>query len=73
MKNESSSLSNSGSAGAPILISPTTILRKNIIGALHMPTSILLQEYQDGEQIAGRIYIIWGKPDEIESHPTGGT
>ena len=21
----------------------------------------------------GRIYIIWGKPDEIESHPTGGT
>src|SRR3984893_13593751 len=20
----------------------------------------------------GRIYIIWGKPDEIESHPTGG-
>jgi len=21
----------------------------------------------------GRIYIIWGKPDEIESHPSGGT
>ncbi|MGB2625142.1 MAG: GWxTD domain-containing protein, partial [Candidatus Acidiferrum sp.] len=21
----------------------------------------------------GKIYIIWGKPDEIESHPTGGT
>ncbi len=21
----------------------------------------------------GRIYIIWGAPDEIESHPTGGT
>ena len=21
----------------------------------------------------GRIYIIWGKPDEIEAHPTGGT
>jgi GWxTD domain-containing protein len=21
----------------------------------------------------GRLYIIWGKPDEIESHPTGGT
>ncbi len=21
----------------------------------------------------GRMYIIWGKPDEIESHPTGGT
>jgi len=21
----------------------------------------------------GRIYIIWGKPDEIDSHPTGGT
>ena len=21
----------------------------------------------------GRIYIIWGTPDEIESHPTGGT
>ena len=21
----------------------------------------------------GRIYIIWGPPDEIESHPTGGT
>src|SRR5512137_1243638 len=21
----------------------------------------------------GRIYIIWGKPDEVESHPTGGT
>ena len=21
----------------------------------------------------GRIYIIWGKPDEINSHPTGGT
>ncbi|HKW62190.1 MAG TPA: GWxTD domain-containing protein [Candidatus Acidoferrum sp.] len=21
----------------------------------------------------GRIYIIWGQPDEIESHPTGGT
>ncbi len=21
----------------------------------------------------GRIYIMWGKPDEIESHPTGGT
>ena len=21
----------------------------------------------------GRIYIIWGKPDEIQSHPTGGT
>src|SRR5262249_55591851 len=21
----------------------------------------------------GRIYIIWGQPDEIDSHPTGGT
>ena len=21
----------------------------------------------------GRVYIIWGKPDQIESHPTGGT
>src|SRR5207247_9258295 len=29
--------------------------------------------YSGLENRPGRIYIIWGKPDEIESHPSGGT
>src|SRR5580700_6076912 len=71
-RNANSLSSSSGSAAAAIRICRTTISRKSTTGASPMPTSILLPASRDGKR-TGRIYIIWGAPDEIESHPTGGT
>ena len=38
-----------------------------------MQTSTLLPESLVGRTDRGKIYIIWGKPDSIESHPSGGS
>ena len=73
MTNGSSSSSNSGCGATPLQTPKRTNIRKSITGASHTPTSTYASGIPGWKTDRGRIYIIYGPPDEIESHASGGT
>ena len=72
-KSASSSSSSSGCAAIPPRIPSRTSSRKSTTAASPTPTSITLRGIPGWKTDRGRIYITYGPPDEIESHPSGGT
>ena len=73
MKSASNSSSSSGCAAIRTRIRPKTPLKKSIIAASPTPTSTIASGIPGWKTDRGRIYIMWGPPDEIDSHPSGGS
>jgi len=67
------SLSSFGCAAAAIPTFLRTILKKSITAESPTPTNILTSGIPGWKTDRGRMYIMWGPADEVESHPTGGT
>ena len=72
-KSATTLLKPSGSAATPLPTPKRTNIKKSTTGALPTPTSILPPASLAGRRDRGRIYIMYGPADEVDSHPSGGS